>query len=69
MTLAADKLAYNINEAAAALGISRSTLYEIIRAGELEMGKLHGRSVILAENLKAWLDSHYQPEQRRPRAA
>lgn len=57
----AEALAYNINQAAEAVGLSRSTLYEAIRLGELEMGKCCGRSVIRAEVLRGWFNSKYRP--------
>ncbi len=60
MTMPGAKLAYRINEAADAIGVSRSTIYELIHRGELELGKVAGRSVILAENLEAYLKRAYQ---------
>jgi excisionase family DNA binding protein len=51
---------YRINEAADYLCISRRTLYELVRAGELELGKLAGRSVIKREQLDAYLARNYQ---------
>lgn len=50
------KLAFQIDEAASAVGLSRSTLYEAIKAGELELGKICGRSVIKADVLREWCD-------------
>ena len=47
-----DKLSYNINEAAAALGVSRSKIYALVRAGELTVFKWCGRTLIDAEVLK-----------------
>jgi excisionase family DNA binding protein len=59
--MSATKLAYRINEAAEAVGLSRATIYNAINAGELEMGKLHGRSVIRADVLMAWFERQYAP--------
>ncbi len=55
------KLAYNIPEAASAIGVSRSTIYEMISRGELELGKIAGRSVIPAESLREFFKRHYRP--------
>jgi excisionase family DNA binding protein len=57
---AGEKRAFQIKEAADYIGLSRSKLYELIRAGEIEMGKIAGRSVILREHLEAFVASHYQ---------
>lgn len=53
---ATPKLAYKINEAATAVGISRSKLYQLIAAGELRKTRVGGRSVIRAADLEALLD-------------
>src|SRR3546814_20636657 len=39
-----EKLSYTVNEAAAAAGISRTTLYELINKGELPLVKKIGRA-------------------------
>lgn len=61
MSLPAGKLAYRINEAGEALGLSRSTIYELIRVGELELGRLAGRSVIPARSLESYFQRTYRP--------
>lgn len=50
------KLAYNIAEAAAAIGVSRAQVYRLIRAGELEKFTWAGRSLIRADVLQAAID-------------
>ena len=50
------KVSYRIAEAVAATGIPRSTLYEEIRAGHLLTRKLGARQLILAEDLRAFLE-------------
>ena len=45
-TAAADKLAYTVEEAGRAIGVSRSTVFDMIRVGELTAKKLRGRTVI-----------------------
>jgi excisionase family DNA binding protein len=52
-----NQLALNVVEAAKAAGISRSTLYEEIRRGELRVLKVGRRSIIRVDDLKRWLDS------------
>lgn len=44
-------LAYRPKEAAAALGVSRSTIYEMIADGKLEARKLGGATLIRHEEL------------------
>lgn len=50
-------LAYSPDEAAKLCGIGRTRLYEAIRAGQLPAHKFGRRTVILAESLRAFLDS------------
>lgn len=50
-----DRIAYRIDDAANAIGLSRSTIYELINAGKLRSVKAAGRRLILAEDLKAFL--------------
>ena len=51
------KFAYTVVEAARATSISRSTLYEEVRDGRLRLIKVGRRSLILDEDLRAWLGS------------
>lgn len=50
-----ERLAYRVPEAAAALGVSRSTLYAMISAGEIRKSKIGGTTVIPAEELRRLL--------------
>ncbi len=59
-----ERFAYQIDEAARALAVSRSTVYELIGKGELELGKLAGRSVIPTASLKAYFDRNYRAAPR-----
>lgn len=52
-----EKLALTIHEAAAASSISRSRLYELIKAGALITKKNGHKTLILAEDLKAFLEA------------
>lgn len=47
---------YTIAEACAVAGIRRTTLYKEIRSGGLEAVKIGGRTVILVNELRRWLD-------------
>lgn len=50
-----DLLAVSVTQAAHATGISRSLLYEEMRAGRLKYAKLGARRVILVHDLRDWL--------------
>ena len=52
------RLAYGIEDAAAALGLSRSRLYELIAAGEIAACKVGKRTIIPATELTTFLDRH-----------
>lgn len=49
------KLAYTIGEAHRTLGIGRTSLYSLIKAGELESFKACGRTLIPADALHAYV--------------
>lgn len=51
-------LAYGINQAVEATSVGRSLLYEQIKAGNLKTFKIGTRTLIAAEDLNAWLESH-----------
>ena len=51
------KLAFQINEAVAASGLGRSTIYDLIRQGKIKTLKAAGRRLILREDLEAYLQS------------
>ena len=50
------RLAYSIAEACAAAGIRRTTLYNLIRSGKLRAIKCGGRTLILPDDLRRWLE-------------
>jgi excisionase family DNA binding protein len=50
-------LAYNVTEACEAARIGRSSLYVAIRAGELRAVKRSRRTLILAHDLRQWLEN------------
>lgn len=47
-----DKLAYRVTEACAALGIGRTSLYELVKTGELKLIKIAGRSLVPRSELE-----------------
>jgi hypothetical protein len=63
MELPQDKLAYHIGEATEAGAGSRSEIYEALRDGSLKARKRGRRTVILRDDLAAYLASLpcYQP--------
>ena len=50
-------LAYSIAEACSAARAGRTALYEAIRAGELRAVKRGRRTLVLADDLRDWLDN------------
>ena len=60
-TAQADKLAYNVNEAAQALGVGRSTLYKLINDGALPSTTIGSRRLIFRQDL----DEFVARERRR----
>jgi excisionase family DNA binding protein len=48
-------LAYAVDRAARAAGIGRTKLYEAIARGELPSVKIGKRRLVLAEDLRRWL--------------
>lgn len=57
MQLVAEKLAYHVVEAAEAIGLSESTLWREIKAGNLQSIKAGGRRLILKTDLEAYLNA------------
>jgi excisionase family DNA binding protein len=60
-----NKLSFTVEEACEATGLSKTTLYEEASHGHLEMGKLCGRTVIKADELRRWFDTRYETLARR----
>jgi len=55
VALPAEKLTYNLKEAATALGIGKTTLYKAIAERRLRAIKLGSRTLIPSEDLRAWI--------------
>lgn len=51
------KIAYTMKEATAASGISRTTMYGLIKAGELIPVKIGARTLIRRADLEALIES------------
>ena len=47
-----DKLAYSVNDACHALGIGRTSLYELVKSGELKLIKIAGRTLVPRSELE-----------------
>ena len=52
----ARRLLYPVSEAAEQLGIQRTSLYELLKGGQLERVKIGRRTLITAESLTAYVD-------------
>jgi len=52
-----EKIGYSPDEAVAASGCGRTKLFEAIKTGKLRARKWGRRTIITAEDLKAFLDS------------
>lgn len=55
-TTTADPISLSITEAAACTGLSRSLLYERIAAGELPIARVGRRTLVLVDDLRAFLE-------------
>jgi excisionase family DNA binding protein len=59
-----EKLAYTIPEAVGASGLGRTTLYELIKCGELPIAKVGARTVIRRQDLEAMLERKLRSNER-----
>ena len=53
-------LVHRVNDACARLGISRTTLYQLIKAGELRPIEVGGRVVVAESELRRFVDEKMQ---------
>lgn len=53
-----DRKAYKLNEVAQTLGLGRTTIYKLLREGELRKIKIGATTLIPAESLDALLQRH-----------
>ena len=60
-----DALAYRPAEAAKAVGLSRSLLFQLLRAGDIHAFKVGAATLISAEELRAWVSRQAAGESSR----
>lgn len=53
----ANRLTFSLADAASAIGVGKSTLHELIATGKIPVRKLGRRSLILREDLEAYVQS------------
>ena len=58
-----EKLTYSVTEAAEALGVSRPTMYELIRREGFPSLKVGNRVLISRQRLVEWVDQQARKEQ------
>lgn len=56
MTTAPDSIAVPVNEAARLLSVHRSTIYELVKDGQITLCKIRNRSLIRRAELEAFLE-------------
>ncbi len=54
-----EAIATSVNEAAKALGIGRTSIYQLIREGRLEVVKLGRRTLIKVESIRRLIGAPY----------
>jgi excisionase family DNA binding protein len=57
MNIPADPIAFTIRNAAAVAGVGRTTIYRLIADGVLDARKCRGRTLILASELRRYLEN------------
>ena len=55
-----DKQAYSVAEAATTLGISKTTLYELIKVGQITTYSIGSKTLITAQALDDFVDFYYR---------
>ena len=55
-----DKLAYSITEAAQVLGVSRPTVYALIKQPGFPVFQIGGRKLVSVEGLRDWIRSQME---------
>lgn len=53
-----DRISVRIPEACRLIGISRSKLYELIDAGDIQTAKVGASRLVLVRSLRAFIESH-----------
>ncbi len=57
-----DKLAYSPAETAAVLGVSRPTVYTLLKRADFPAFKVGSRTLVSAEGLRAWIQAQVSQE-------
>lgn len=57
-----DKLAYSPAETAAVLGVSRPTVYTLLKRADFPAFKVGSRTLVSAEGLRAWVQAQANKE-------
>lgn len=52
-----DPVAYSVSDVLRLIGISRTKFYALVGTGEIKVRKVGNRTIILARDLDAWLES------------
>jgi excisionase family DNA binding protein len=52
-----EKIGYSVDETVEASGLGRSTIYELIRSGELDSIKVGRRRIVPADALREFIDT------------
>jgi len=55
-----DKQAYSVAEAATTLGISKTTLYELIKAGQIHTLSIGAKTLVPVQALEDFVDFYYR---------
>lgn len=50
-----DRVTLTVTETAAALGVSRPTVYQLIKRADFPVLRIGGRTLIYADGLRAWV--------------
>jgi excisionase family DNA binding protein len=60
-----EAITLSIPDAASTLGIGRTSLYGLLRAGELETVQIGGRRVVVADSIRNYVDRLRDEQNRR----
>ena len=52
-----DPVAYSVSDVLKLIGISRTKFYALVGGGKIKVRKIGNRTIILARDLNAWLES------------
>lgn len=55
-----DKLTYSPTEAAQVLGVSRPTVYQLMKRADFPAFKVGSRTLVSAEGLRAWVQAQVE---------